>query len=170
MKYNRKELLNVYFNIVVPYFDWTCDAYRRRTLWFGTAPQFPWELDCYYYGCLLVCRWAPTNTAASQQGPGVSSATTTFAPAPSVGGPAGGSDDGLQSLFEILGLPDAAWTMGHDHDVANAFGGVLCTHHRLRRRVYGRRRRVMRRPPRQCRMTIFTDNRRAAMVQRHWPR
>ena len=74
-----------------------------------------------------MCRWASTNTAASQQGPEVSSATTTYAPAPSVGGPAGGSDDGLPSLFEILGLPEAAWTMGHDRDIANASEGVLCT-------------------------------------------
>ena len=57
----------------------------------------------------------------------MSSATTTFAPAPSVGGPAGGSDDGLPSLFDILGLPDAAWTMEHDRDIVNASGGVLCT-------------------------------------------
>ena len=161
-----KELLNVYFNGVVPYFDWTCDACRRRTLWFGPAQQFPWELDCYYCGCLIVCRWAPTNTAASQQGPGMSSATTTFAPAPSVGGPVGGSDDGLPSLFDILGLPDAAWTMGPTATLSTR-PEVSCVHRRSRHRVYCRRRRVMCRPPRQCQMTIFTDHRRAAMVQYH---
>ena len=82
----------------MPRFSWTCEACRRRTIWFGVTPAMPFTLDCLDCGDTVTCRWMPSGASTSAQGPTASLALRV--PVPSGSGPAAVGNDNMASWID----------------------------------------------------------------------